>query len=504
MLFNSAAFIFLFLPATLATFYLLSARGPRRYLWVVLVAAAAVFYGLGAARHLPLLIVSVLMNYLVAARISVAVERKQGRGWLALGVSANLAVLAYFKYAPLIAATAGEHSIVVSDLSLPVGISFYTFTQIAYLVDLYRRTAPRYRLGEYATFVSYFPHLVAGPVLHHTDVLPQLASPALGLVNQRMILTGVVLFALGLAKKVLIADQIAPTADSAFYAASIGTSLSLGEAWLGVVAYALQIYFDFSGYSDMARGISRMFGMELPINFDSPYRVTSLIDFWRRWHMTLSRFLRIYLYVPLGGSRKGRARTAVNLFITMTLGGLWHGAGFGFLAWGAFHGICLALNHQFRVVRARSGAAPREGSIPRLAGWALTMLVVMVGWALFRAPTFDAAGLVLRGLLGLNGADLPTAISGLGNWLPSTVRFDGMFFHGFFASPFLSCFLVAVFGAIALQPLNTNRLIMVLENSSESGRVDRWKYALVAMAGAAFALALAGLGRNSPFLYYQF
>ena len=496
MLFNSAYFIFLFLPLTIAGFYALAATGRHRYLSLWLLGAAVVFYASSVARHLPLLVISVLFNYAVSLRIRAATQPGKARAWLTLGITVDLGALAFFKYAPLLSGVSvgGDHAAPVADL--PVGISFYTFTQIAYLVDLYRRTADRHRLVDYATFVGYFPHLVAGPVLHHTDVLPQIESRTFGRFDGRMFLTGLVLFGFGLAKKVLLADNIAPIADGAFAGASQGVSLSIAEAWLGVTAYALQIYFDFSGYSDMARGISRLLGIELPINFDSPYRARSIIEFWRRWHMTLSRFLRNYLYIPLGGSRHGLARTIFSLMATMTLGGLWHGAGFGFLVWGAFHGVLLSINHLWRV--ARQGRKP----LPDAVTWPLTLVAVLTGWVFFRAGSLDSAGVMLAGMFGAHGVDLPASASALAGWLPQGFRFEGTFLHGVIELPGTAVMQVVAMGVLALQAFNTNRLVAQLDQ--RDGALLKSDYVLLAAGALALALSLATLGRDSPFLYYQF
>jgi alginate O-acetyltransferase complex protein AlgI len=499
MLFNSYSFVFLFVPVVVAGFYLLGVRGRRHALVGWLLVAAVVFYASGAARHLPLLVLSILFNHAVAGRIAAA-PAGGARRWLALGVMVDLGALAFFKYSPLLQGVhASGDANAVPNLDLPVGISFYTFTQISYLVDLYRRTVRRHRLGEYAAFVGYFPHLVAGPVLHHNDVLPKFAAPDFGVFNARMFTTGLVLFGFGLAKKVLLADSVAPMADGVFRAASQGVDVSVAEAWIGILAYALQIYFDFSGYSDMARGISRMLGIELPINFDSPYRATSLSDFWRRWHITLSRFLRNYLYIPLGGNRRGVARTSGNLVITMTLGGLWHGAGPGFLLWGAFHGIALAINHRWREF-----AKSRSWSTPVFVGWLLTMFVVLTGWVFFRAGSLDTARAMLGGMFGLHGLDLPAAASRIARWLPPSVtRFEGTFPHGVIASPGGTTLLLGALILLALQPFNTNRLVERLDAGGE-GLAVRWQTAIVAAGAMCLVLALASLGHVSPFLYYQF
>ncbi|WP_250516508.1 MBOAT family O-acyltransferase [Caballeronia sp. INDeC2] len=328
----------------------------------------------------------------------------------AAAIATNLAVLGYYKYANFFIDSTnhflGWHLDVLAVL-LPLGISFFTFTQIAFLVDVYRGIAREYSFANYLLFVTYFPHLIAGPVLHHKQMMPQFANPDTFRINPHNIAAGLTVFVLGLAKKVLIADNLALAATPLFNAASAGVPLTFFEAWIAAFAYTLQLYFDFSGYCDMAVGISLLFNVKLPINFDSPYQSASIIDFWRRWHMTLSAFLRDYLYIPMGGSRHGGPmRRHANLMITMLLGGLWHGAGWTFVVWGGLHGVYLIINHGWRALASRFGIA--HASVPwRLASVALTFIAVVVGWVFFRADKFDTAWNVLAGMAGLHGVSLP-------------------------------------------------------------------------------------------------
>jgi D-alanyl-lipoteichoic acid acyltransferase DltB (MBOAT superfamily) len=322
-------------------------------------------------------------------------------------VAANLAVLAYFKYADfLIGSVNAAFGRQLSDLhvALPLGISFYTFTQIAYLVDVQSGKAVERSPTRYALFVAYFPHLVAGPVLHHAQMMPQFKQPDVYRPQLRNGVMGMGFLLLGLAKKVLIADSFAPIANQLFEQAASGT-VATELAWRGVLAYTLQIYFDFSGYSDMAVGLSRLFNIRLPYNFDSPYKALSIIDFWRRWHMTLSAFLRDYLYIALGGNRKGKIRRYGNLLATMLLGGLWHGASWTFVAWGGLHGIYLIINHGWRWLRSQLGWSaenlnPLTLGAMHLAASLLTLLCVIVAWVFFRAGSFYAATRVLTSMAG--------------------------------------------------------------------------------------------------------
>ncbi len=325
-----------------------------------------------------------------------------------MAVIGNLSALAYFKYADLfissLDAAAGWH-IQLLNVVLPIGISFFTFTQIAFLVDTYRGIAREYDFVRYLLFVTYFPHLIAGPVLHHKEMMPQFREAKTYVPRASNLAIGLTTFGIGLAKKILLADSFADYANPVFNAAEQGHTPDLIAAWAGVISYTLQIYFDFSGYSDMAIGLSKMFGVDLPLNFSSPYKSTSIIEFWRRWHMTLSRFLRDYLYVALGGNRHGTVRRHANLMITMLLGGLWHGANWTFVVWGGLHGVFLVVNHAWQTALERAGwPATEAGWARRLVGWSITTLVVMIAWVFFRATSFDAAVRILRGM-----ADFDTA-----------------------------------------------------------------------------------------------
>ena len=288
------------------------------------------------------------------------------------------------------------------NIVLPLGISFFTFQKIALITDAYLGKVERLNALDYMLFVMFFPQLIAGPIVHHSEVMPQFAARRC--VEMSDVALGLTIFVGGLAKKVLFADGAAQFATPVFDAAAAGTAPTFFQAWLGALAYTVQLYFDFSGYSDMAIGAALLFGIRLPINFASPYKATSIIDFWRRWHMTLSRFLRDYLYVPLGGNRRGPARRYMNLGITMVLGGLWHGAGWTFVLWGAMHAGYLGVNHAWRALARRRAFAHRMTPLGNLAGGGMTFLAVVAAWVVFRAADVPTAGLLLRAMAGFGGA----------------------------------------------------------------------------------------------------
>ena len=407
MLFTTAVFVLLFLPLTLAGFFLLGRRSPRAAAaW--LFAASLFFYGWWMPQFTLLLLGSIGGNFALGlriARLGEAGHKPAARRWLAAGVTLNLLLLGYFKYANFfldsVNALLGSHW-ALTGVVLPIGISFYTFTQIAFLVDTWQGKVREFDLVHYGLFVTYFPHLVAGPVLHHAQMMPQFARATTYRFDSAHFSAGLAIFAIGLFKKVVLADGIAPYADAVFNPVdTAGAVPGVHEAWLAALAYTLQLYFDFSGYSDMAIGLSWMFNIRLPYNFDSPYKAANISDFWRRWHISLSTFLRDYLYIALGGNRLGAARRYLNLAATMVLGGLWHGASWSFVLWGALHGAYLMVNHGFRALcgPALSQRLQRNRAFT-LASWLLTMLCVVVAWVFFRATTLDGALAILRAMAG--------------------------------------------------------------------------------------------------------
>ena len=383
MLFNSYEFMFIFLPITLIVFFGLAGRRWTKAATVWLVVVSFFFYGWWDVRYVPLLFSSIVFNFFAGRRIEAACQKKP---WLAGSIAVNLLLLGYFKYTGFFLSSTNAllgTDWAVPHIVLPLGISFFTFTQTAYLVDAYRGETQRYSFLTYCLFVTIFPHLIAGPIINHRQMIPQFSRLRHFCLDYRNLACGLVLFTMGLFKKVMIADALAPWANAAF---SHTASLSLLEAWAGALSYTFQLYFDFSGYSEMAIGLGLMLNLHFPQNFASPYQAASIIDFWRRWHMTLGGWVKNYLYIPLGGNRKGEGRKMRNLFVSMLLIGLWHGAGWTFVVWGALHGVLLVINHQWR----RLGIV-----LPEIFCRVLTFLCVLLCWVFFRADSLAAGWQVI-------------------------------------------------------------------------------------------------------------
>jgi alginate O-acetyltransferase complex protein AlgI len=403
MLFNSFLFTLVFLPLAMLGYFVVSKYSLRLSI-VFLGLASLGFYAYWNVAFLPLLLVSIATNYLMGRwirREKDAGYPKRARLALIFGLLFNLGLLGFYKYFDFIAgnlAWLAGADYTSAGIVLPIGISFFTFTQIAYLVDCHLARVGEVKVENYGLFVSYFPHLIAGPILHHKDMMPQFERNAAHVFSRGRLVVGTLYFVLGLFKKVVLADGVARFVGPVFDVNH--ASLTVLEAWCGALAYTFQIYFDFSAYSDMAYGLSYMFGIILPINFNSPYQARSIIDFWRRWHITLSTFLRDYLYIPLGGNRLGTARRYVNLLVTMLLGGLWHGANWTFVVWGALHGAYLAINHAARHLLGERGERGKlNGAALSLIGWLLTFLAVVVAWVFFRATSIEISLDILRAML---------------------------------------------------------------------------------------------------------
>ena len=495
MLFNSYSFIFLFLPVVFLGFFQLG-RIHRAYAAAWLALASLFFYGYWNPAYVGLLLGSIVFNYACGLWIAKAHAQGQQRRknrLLAFAIAADILLLAYYKYANFFLSsvnslTGGELSL--GAIILPLGISFFTFTQIAFLVDTWQGKVKEYDFIHYVLFVTFFPHLIAGPVLHHKDMMPQFAHAATYRIDWDNVATGLLLFTLGLCKKVLWADSLAPYATAIFEGASHGMQIgilpTIYEAWAGALAYTLQIYFDFSGYTDMALGIALMFNIRLPINFNSPYKSTSIIDFWRRWHMTLSAFLRDYLYIPLGGNRNGKLRRHTNLLSTMLLGGLWHGAGWTFVIWGGMHGVYLIINHLWREWVAQRYLQWIPGWLSALTGGALTFIAVVAAWVVFRADDMAQATVLLNAMFGIEYRPIAFDLVAHGNLL----------------------LLTSLSGRDLLQLLVPGLLWVWLLPNSTRIRFLTGSYLLTALQALIVLymlyIAIDRFGSYSPFLYFQF
>lgn len=411
MIFSSIEFIFFFLPVMLIAYYSAS-RISYRWALNSLVIGSCFFYAWWNLSYLVLIVASILLNFAFAFIVSNHSVR-QRRLLLGVGVVLNVLVLIYFKYTNFLVDSfnsAVDSNYVIERIVLPLAVSFFTFQQIAYLVDSYREKKCETSLTKYSLFVLFFPQLIAGPIVHHKELLPQFSDGAAYNFNSINFSNGILIFLIGLSKKLVLADGIANYATPVFDAANNGVAISFFEAWVGTLAYTFQLYFDFSGYSDMAIGLALMFNIVLPLNFNAPYKALSITEFWRRWHMTLSKFLRDYIYIPLGGNRNGSARRYTNLFLTMVIGGIWHGAGWTFLVWGALHGFYLIINHAWSAAKGIIHFRFLPSQLVVGVYWLLTFLSVSIAWVVFRAESFPAAQTIYAGMLGLNGVVLPTQI----------------------------------------------------------------------------------------------
>jgi len=396
LLFNSFEFIFIFLPATFFIYFYLNKKKLTEASRGFLVVSSLFFYSWWNIVYLPIILLSMLFNYIIGKSLTNEKEHKKvsKKTLLIIGIIINLSLLAYFKYSDFFISNLNlvvNTNIPLLHLVLPLAISFFTFQQIAYLVDSYKKETKEYDFLNYALFVTFFPQLIAGPIVHHKEMMPQFANNKNKIINYNNIALGIFIFSIGLFKKVAIADTFAIWATNGFDHAQI---LTFFEAWATSLSYTFQLYFDFSGYTDMAIGAALLFNIKLPINFNSPYKATDIQDFWRRWHITLSRFLRDYIYIPLGGNRKGNFTTTKNLMATFILGGIWHGAGWTFIFWGFLHGAALIIHRIWSQLGFK---------LNLFLAWFITFNFVNVAWVFFRAKEWEDAIKVIKGMIGLNG-----------------------------------------------------------------------------------------------------
>jgi alginate O-acetyltransferase complex protein AlgI len=536
MLFNSFEFVFAFLPICWIGYYLLRSRSlSLSNVWITI--SSLVFYGYWSIDALPLLIASILFNYVTATKI-VATDARLPRLNLAIfGIVINVLFLGYFKYLSAIWNGLSELlfpnqpvTYEMSSIVLPIGISFFTFTQIAFLLDCYNKKVKNLEIGNYFFFVTYFPHLLVGPIIHHGPIVSQAIDRTLSKITNRTFALGLTLFICGLAKKILLADPLSQFAHSLDKLMVAGFSPQIQSTWMGTLAYTFQLYFDFSGYTDMAIGISLMFGILLPVNFNSPYKATSIIEFWQRWHMSLTKYFSDYLYTPLAtiltrySLGKPRAiQTMMTMYIptiiVFTLIGLWHGPSWTFIAFGLVHGFLIASNHWWRgKIRSYSVERKQRSRLSLILGWAATFLTVHLSLVLFKAKSLEDAWKVYQGMFGVNGISLPRAVGSVLN-LPEI--YIGNMWQSHFIQQntpstflFLGYIVVSLF-IILFLPSTTSFMALNREDRTgtlldSSGGKFRWlafkrdNYVLILVLGILLGLSLSNLGKNSEFLYFNF
>jgi alginate O-acetyltransferase complex protein AlgI len=481
LIFNSFEFIFMFLPIVFVLYYVFNKINfTLSKIW--LLASSLFFYSWWNPSYLPLILVSLLVNFFIGSYLGKMDRSRSKKALLTIGIFFNVCLLGYFKYYDFFASNlnwALGTNFNVLHLILPLAISFYTFQQIAYLVDSYRNETKEYNFLNYALFVSFFPQLIAGPIVHHSQVMSQFDDKHNRKINYKNIGLGLFVFAVGLFKKVGIADTFAVWANKGY---SMYTELTFVDSWMTSLAYTFQLYFDFSGYSDMAIGAGLLFNIVLPMNFNSPYKALNIQDFWRRWHITLSGFLTKYIYIPLGGNRKGRVRTYINIMIIFFVSGFWHGAGWTFIIWGVMHGAASVINRLW----TKAGF-----KMHKWLAWFITFNFVNATWVFFRAPSFDVALEVLKAMTGLKGISLPAELSQYGFIQQFTNNFYQFPLNDGFVKPAIITllgFLIAVFAKNSLELKDTLK--------------PNWTYAVY--VSILLVYSVFQLQKVTEFLYFNF
>ncbi len=486
MLFNSYPFIFAFLPLTFFIYFYLNSKRLTELSKGFLVFSSLFFYSWWNIAYLPLILCSMLFNYIIGVSLSKKQEHKKvsKKTLLLIGISINLLSLGYFKYSDFFISNINAMTtlhVELLHLALPLAISFFTFQQIAYIVDSYRGETKEYDFLNYALFVTFFPQLIAGPIVHHKEMMPQFANIRNKTKNYKNIATGLFIFSIGLFKKVVIADTFAIWANAGFDHSNV---LSFFEAWATSLSYTFELYFDFSGYTDMAIGAALLFNIKLPINFNSPYKAKDIQDFWRRWHITLSRFLRDYIYIPLGGNRKGKFRTYYNLMVTFILGGLWHGAGWTFVFWGSLHGVALVIHRLWKSFGF---------TMHRYLAWFITFNFVNIAWVFFRAKEWSEAKKVLWGMVGGNGVMVSDKtlykLSFLRDFIASNPQNFGRLQFG------TSAFVWSIVGIF---------VVARLQNSTDMASRFSPSYKNLLFISAIIIYTMFDMNKISEFLYFNF
>ncbi len=485
MLFNSYIYILIFLPIVLLVYFYLNKQKLLVASKAWLVASSLFFYSYWNPKYLILIILSIVFNFAIGSVFSKKIlGKKSSKTVLFIGISFNLLLLGYYKYYNFFVENIDSYlglNLQIKTIVLPLAISFFTFQQIAYLVDSYKGETKEYDFLNYILFVSFFPQLIAGPIVHHKEMMPQFANLKNKIFSPHNFSKGLFILAMGLFKKVVIADTLALWANNGY---NNHMEMSFFNAWIVTLAYTFQLYFDFSGYTDMAIGSALMFNIKLPINFNSPYKSLSLQDFWRRWHMTLSRWLKDYIYIPLGGNRKGEFRAILNLIITFFLGGLWHGAGWTFVFWGLLHGTGLAVFKLWKKLNI---------NFPKFVAIAITFLFVHIGWVFFRSENFDQAKYILSGLIGLNGINLPLS------WQTSLAFLKNTGIH------FTDCYeFYGTFWETTVLFALVSYIVFKKPNSMEIAKKFDTTYGYLILTAFLFAISFFGMNTISEFLYFNF
>ncbi len=514
MLFNSYIFLLIYLPIVFFGFFAIGSKFGKKSSMSFLVWASLLFYGYWNLSFLWFIGFSLIANYIIGLQYHKDIAIKSSllrKTILLLSLCLNIGLLVYFKYADFFINSFNHlyhSSFNLTNVIMPLAISFFTFEQIAFQVDTYRSHAPKYSFYEYCFFVVFFPQLIAGPIAHHSEILPQYKNLDCTKPDYNKVATGLSIFFIGLAKKTFIADAMAVYANPVFERALHQyAEFSFFDAWCGVFAYSFQLYFDFSAYSDMAIGLGLLFGIKLPLNFFSPYKANSIIDFWYRWHMTLSRFLREYLYIPLGGNRKGKIRKYINLLLTMFIGGLWHGAGWNFALWGLCHGVALVINHGWNFIFKKHRL---------IGGRLITFLFVSILWVMFRAESFDAAKQIYEIMFGAKGIRIPSQFLSI---IPQSSDFYPLIASHIVTSayykglPEISMFALCIF-IIWVCP-NTYQIMQKFApaldtyvGKNKPTSIIKWQWKpnminalIITIIGY---IAIISMSRISPFLYFQF
>jgi alginate O-acetyltransferase complex protein AlgI len=520
MLFNSYEFILAFMPITLIIFSILCSVSKKKFVFAWILFVSLFSYSLWGMSHLVILFFSTGLNWVFAEIIHRQIDiiddtgksNSNNKVTVIVAITFNILLLGYFKYANFLIDTLsgiGVNINHIENIFLPLGISFYTFEQISYLVGIAKNDSKNYSYPRFLAFVAFFPHLVAGPILNANELIPQFRN-----INYRIdfrnIAIGLTIFSFGLFKKVVIADSISGYATPIFTAADGGTQITFLLAWQAAIAYTLQLYFDFSGYSDMAIGLAKLINIKLPINFFSPYKAIGVGDFWRRWHISLGRFLRDYIYIPMGGSRKGNVRTYLNLFLTMLIGGLWHGASWTFIFWGALHGVYLCIDRWWGIFLKKRDIV-LNSTYHQFFARMLTLLAVINSWVIFRAQSFSGAFNILFGMFGLNGVTFPQELSNsLGTLKSLGVKFETLNgYAGMTGSLLLfvvllsTLYLPNVYQFMVKEPV---ALDFYSHLSKQKNTWYAWKPSLgySVLSFIILTISLAFCSKPSEFLYFQF